>query len=284
MLRRVGMSPVGAARPERMPVRPAGGPPRSWPGPSPRAFPAPSPWPARWAEFVGTFLLVFAGTGAVVANEVSQGAVTHPGIALTFGLVVMVLIYALGETSGAHFNPAVTVAFAAGGRFGWSKVPAYVLAQCGGALTASGLLRWLFPAATGLGATVPSGPALQSLVFETVLTFFLMLVILQVSVGAKEKGITAGLVIGATVGLEAMFAGPICGASMNPARSLGPAVVGGRLEPLWIYWLGPLLGALLALPAHRMFRWPPAAHGGPDGPVGRGHPSAQAGARRRPRS
>jgi len=214
----------------------------------------PGPWAAGLAEFVGTFLLVFAGTGAIVANEVSHGAVTHPGIALTFGLVVMALIYTLGETSGAHFNPAVTVSFAAAGRFPWSAVPGYGAAQCAGALSASALLRWLFPAAKGLGATVPSGSASQSLVFETLLTFFLMLVILQVSIGAREKGITAGLVIGATVGLEAMFAGPICGASMNPARSLGPAVFGGTMDSLWIYWVGPVLGALLAIPLHRVLQ------------------------------
>jgi aquaporin Z len=131
----------------------------------------------------------------------------------------MVLIYGLGETSGAHFNPAVTVSLAAARRFEWQAVPGYVAVQCGGALAASGLLRWLFPTVVNLGATRPSGSDSQSLVFEAVLTFFLMLVILQVSIGAKEKGITAAVAIGATVGLEAMFAGPICGASMNPARS-----------------------------------------------------------------
>lgn len=206
------------------------------------------------AEFLGTFFLVLAGTGAIVANEIFHGVVTHPGIALTFGLVVMVLIQAFGETSGAHFNPAVTVAFAAEGRFPWSAVPGYVAAQCGGALSASALLRWFFPTAKALGATVPSGPASQSLVFEALLTFFLMLVILQVSIGAQEKGIAAGLVIGATVGLEAMFAGPICGASMNPARSLGPAAVGGAMDSLWIYWVGPVLGALSAIPVHRVLQ------------------------------
>ena len=218
------------------------------------------PWAIWLAEFLGTFLLVFAGTGAIVANEVSHGAVTHPGIALTFGLVVMVLIYGFGEISGAHFNPAVTVSFAAAGRLGWRAVPAYVAVQSGGALAASGLLRWLFPTVANLGATVPFGSASQSLVYEALLSFFLMLVILQVSVGAKEKGITAGLVIGATVGLEAMFAGPICGASMNPARSLGPALVGPGFVSLWIYWVGPMLGALLAIPVHRVFQGASVGH------------------------
>ena len=216
----------------------------------------PFPLGAWCAEFLGTFALVFAGTGAIVANEVSHGAVTHPGIALTFGLVVMVLIYGFGETSGAHFNPAVTVSLAAARRFEWRAVPAYLLVQCLGALTASGLLRWLFPKVVNLGATQPSGSDAQSLVYEAILTFFLMLVILQVSVGAKEKGITAGLAIGATVGLEAMFAGPICGASMNPARSLGPAWFGTGLGSLWIYCLGPMLGALLAVPVHIFLQGP----------------------------
>ena len=212
------------------------------------------PWAAWLAEFLGTFLIVFAGTGAIVANEVSHGAVTHPGIALTFGAVVMVLIYGFGETSGAHFNPAVTVSLAAARRFEWQAVPGYVAVQCGGALAASGLLRWLFPTVVNLGATRPSGSDSQSLVYEAILTFFLMVVILQVSVGAKEKGITAAVAIGATVGLEAMFAGPICGASMNPARSLGPAVFGPGLGSLWIYCLGPMLGALLAVPVHRILQ------------------------------
>jgi aquaporin Z len=212
------------------------------------------PWAAWLAEFLGTFFIVFAGTGAIVANEVSNGAVTHPGIALTFGLVVMVLIYGFGETSGAHFNPAVTVALAAARRFEWQAVPGYVAVQCGGALAASGLLRWLFPTVLNLGVTRPSGWDSHSLVYEAILTFFLMLVILQVSIGAKEKGITAAVAIGATVGLEAMFAGPICGASMNPARSLGPAVFGPGLGSLWIYCLGPMIGALLAVPVHRILQ------------------------------
>lgn len=210
---------------------------------------------AAWlAEFLGTFAIVFAGTGAIIAHGVSKGVVTHPGIAATFGGVVLVAIYAFGKISGAHFNPAVTVAFAAAGRFRWGQVPAYVASQCAGAVAASGLLTLLFPAVRNLGATVPSDGAIQSLVYETLLTAFLMLVILQVSVGAKEQGITAGMVIGGTVGLEAMFAGPICGASMNPARSLGPALFQGSLDSLWIYCLGPMVGALLAVPLHRILQ------------------------------
>jgi aquaporin Z len=201
------------------------------------------------AEFLGTFALVFAGTGAIIINHASHGAVTHAGIALTFGLVVLAMIYAFGDVSGAHLNPAVTTGFAVARRFAWADVPGYVAAQLAGAFTASGLLRALFPADDTLGATLPAGPAWQSFVLELVLSFLLMLVILNVSSGAKEKGITAGIAVGAVIGLEAMFAGPICGASMNPARSFAPAVVSGHLEQLWVYLAGPLLGAWLAVPA-----------------------------------
>lgn len=200
------------------------------------------------AEALGTFSLVFAGTGAIVVNQFSDGAITHAGIALTFGLVVLAMIHTFGDVSGAHLNPAVTTAFAAAGRFPWREVPGYLGAQILGALAASGLLRSLFPEATTLGATLPAGPPMQSFVFEVVLTAILMLTILSVSTGAKEKGITAGIAIGAVIGLEAMFAGPVCGASMNPARSLAPALVSGSLEHLWIYLTAPALGALLAIP------------------------------------
>ena len=202
-----------------------------------------------FAEFLGTFALVFAGTGAIVINHASNGAITHAGIALTFGLIVLAMIYALGDVSGAHLNPAVTTGFAAAGRFPWRAVPGYVGAQLLGAFVASGLLRFLFPTDPTLGTTLPAGAPMQSFVLELVLTFLLMFVILSVSTGAKEKGITAGIAIGAVIALEAMFAGPICGASMNPARSLAPAVVSGHLEHLWIYFAGPVLGALLAIPA-----------------------------------
>ena len=202
-----------------------------------------------FAEFLGTFGLVFAGTGAIVINHASQGVVTHAGIALTFGLIVLAMIYTFGDVSGAHLNPAVTTAFAAARRFPWCDVPGYVAAQLAGAFAASGLLRGLFPADDKLGATLPAGPPLQSFILEIVLTFLLMLVILSVSTGAKEKGITAGIAIGAVIALEAMFAGPICGASMNPVRSRAPAVVSGHLESLWIYLAAPVVGALLAVPA-----------------------------------
>ena len=208
------------------------------------------------SEFIGTFALVFAGTGAIVINHASGGAITHPGIALTFGLIVLAMIYTFGDVSGAHFNPAVTTAFAAARRLPWREVPGYIAAQVLGAFAASGLLRFLFPADDKLGATLPAGPAMQSFILEVVLTFLLMLVILSVSTGSKEKGITAGIAIGAVIALEAMFAGPISGASMNPARSIAPAVVSGHLEHLWLYLAGPLLGALLATPTCALIRGP----------------------------
>ena len=208
------------------------------------------------AELLGTFALVFAGTGAIVINDISGGTIGHMGIAATFGLVVMAMIQTFGDVSGAQFNPAVSLAFAVSGKLTWTRLPGYVAAQCGGALLASGLLRFLFPTHELLGSTLPSGTASQSFVLEVVLTAMLMLTILSVSTGAKEKGITAGIAIGAVVGLEAMFAGPICGASMNPVRSLAPALVSGHLEHLWLYLLAPVVGALMAVPLCRAVRGP----------------------------
>ncbi|MEM7576916.1 MAG: aquaporin [Planctomycetota bacterium] len=208
--------------------------------------------PQLLAEFIGTYALVLAGCGAIVINGVSGGAVTHVGVALTFGLIVMVMIYAVGETSGAHFNPAVTVAFAIAKRFAWNRVPAYIMTQCGAAFAAAFTLRLLFPEVENLGVTLPATDdmhgVMQSFVLELLLTLGLMYVILHVATGSKEQGLMAGIAIGGTVGLEAMFAGPITGASMNPARSLGPAVASGMLEHLWLYVVATTLGAVLAVP------------------------------------
>ncbi|MFN0130350.1 MAG: MIP/aquaporin family protein [Verrucomicrobiales bacterium] len=214
------------------------------------------------AEFLGTFCLVFAGTGAIVINGASGGAIGHAGVALTFGLVVLAMIYAFGDVSGAHLNPAVTMGLAVAGRFPWRDVPGYVVVQSGGALAASALLRLLFPFDERLGATFPAGPPGQSFVLEIVLTAILMLTILSVSTGAKEKCLFAGIAVGAVVGLEAMFAGPISGASMNPARSLAPALVSGHLEHLWIYWVAPMVGALVAVPLCVGVREPGCCQGG----------------------
>ena len=200
-----------------------------------------------FAEFIGTFALVFAGTGAIIINETSGGAITHVGVALTFGLVVLAMIYTVSDVSGAHLNPAVTIGFWAARRFPFGQVWRYVAAQITGALLASLILKFLFPVNQNLGATHPTGSAMQSFVLEFILTLLLMFVILNVSTGANEKGITAGIAIGAIIGLEALFAGPICGASMNPARSVAPAFVSGHFNDLWIYLLAPTFGALAAV-------------------------------------
>jgi aquaporin Z len=206
------------------------------------------------AEFLGTFVMVFAGTGAIVIDQVHGGVIGHVGVALTFGLVVMAMIQTFGDISGAHLNPAVTLAFAVAGRFRWSDVAGYVAAQLAGAFAASGLLKFLFPASATLGATLPAGSSDQAFVLEVVLTAILMLTILSVSTGAKEKGMTAAIAIGGVVGLGAMFAGPACGASMNPARSLAPAVVSGNFQHLWLYPAATLIGALMAVPLCKLVR------------------------------
>jgi aquaporin NIP len=204
------------------------------------------------AEALGTFALVFAGTGAIVLDDVTRGAVTHVGVSLVFGLVVTAMIRAFGEVSGAHLNPAVTIGFVSAGRFPARSAPAYLVAQGLGAFAASALLRLLFPSHPTLGATLPAGAPWHSLVLEIAMTALLMLVILRVSSGAKERGRTAALAIGAVVGLEALLGGPISGASMNPARSLAPALVSGSLDSLWIYLVAPTVGALLAVPVCRL--------------------------------
>jgi aquaporin Z len=207
-----------------------------------------------FAEFFGTFALVFAGTGAIVINGASGGVITHAGIALTFGLIVLAMIYTVGDISGAHLNPAVTLGFFAARRFPGRTVVPYVASQLLGAIAASLLLHFLFPQDKTLGMTLPAGSAMQSFVLEAALTFVLMWVILSVSSGAQEKGITAGIAIGSVIALEAMFAGPITGASMNPARSLGPALVSFHFEDLWIYLTATVLGAVLAVPLCRVIR------------------------------
>jgi MIP family channel proteins len=197
------------------------------------------------AEFVGTFGLVFAGCGAIVIDAVTDGRVTHVGVGLTFGLVVAAMIYSTGHLSGAHLNPAVSLAFALTRHFPVRDLFPYWGAQLAGATLAALTLRLLFGQTAHLGATLPRGPAWQSLILEGILTFFLMFVIMAMATDSRAVGQSAALAIGATVGLEALFAGPISGASMNPARSFGPALVSGLFTHHWIYWVGPLLGALL---------------------------------------
>lgn len=199
------------------------------------------------AEAIGTFALVFAGTGAIVINESSAGAITHVGIAFTFGLIVLAMIYTVGDVSGAHINPAVTIGFWLSRRLPAREILPYIASQCAGALAASGVMRFLFPQNRLLGATQPAGSDWQTFVLEALLSALLMFVILAVSTGAREKGITAGIVVGSVIALEAMFAGPVSGASMNPARSLGPAVVSQQLAHLWIYLVAPILGAVVGV-------------------------------------
>lgn len=200
------------------------------------------------AELIGTFILIFCGTGAVVIDQHTGGAIGHVGVSITWGLVVIALIYSLGDISGCHINPAVSIAFTLAGRFEARLLPGYIVSQLAGALLASLTLKTLFPANTLLGATLPAGSEMQSFILELILTFMLMLVIMNVAHGSKERGQLAGIAIGSVVGLEAMFAGPVCGASMNPARSIAPAIVSGHLAHLWIYMVAPIAGAALAIP------------------------------------
>jgi len=206
------------------------------------------------AEMIGTFALVFCGTGAIIIDQQTNGQIGHVGVAITFGLIVTAMIYALGDISGAHINPAVTIAFSLAGLFKRNEILPYLLFQILGAFIATALLKLLFPSNIDLGATLPAGAQSQSFILEAVLTFILMLVVLFTSQGSKETGTMAGIAIGSTVLLEAMFAGPICGASMNPARSLAPAIVSGNVSALWIYLIAPMLGASLAVLCWRLIR------------------------------
>ena len=207
-----------------------------------------------WAEFLGTYILVFVGCGAIIINSITDGTVSHLGIGLSFGLVVMTMIYTIGDISGAHINPAVTIAFAVAKRLEKKQVLPYVGSQIIGAILASATLYLIFPDADTMGETLPLNDNLiQSFILEVILTFILMFVILNVSTGAKEKGITAALAIGSVVAFSAIFAGPISGASMNPARSIAPALF-SDLPYLWIYIVATTLGAILSVFACKLIQ------------------------------
>lgn len=205
-----------------------------------------------FAEFFATFCMVFCGTGAIIVNQESGGTITHVGISMVFGLIVMSMIYAVGKISGAHMNPAVTLSFATLGLFNKKQILPFISMQFAGAMLASFLLHFLFPLNVFLGGTNPAGSEMQSFVLEFILSLMLMMVILHVSHGAKEEGIMAGIAIGSVVMLEAMFAGPICGASMNPFRSLAPAIVSGKLEHTWIYISAPVIAMVAAAGIFRL--------------------------------
>tara|TARA_B110000902_G_scaffold74041_1_gene87485 strand:+ start:390 stop:1052 length:663 start_codon:yes stop_codon:yes gene_type:complete len=201
-----------------------------------------------WAELFGTYILVFVGTGAIMINEITGGEISHLGIGLSFGLVVMAMIYAIGDISGAHINPAVTIAFAVAKRLPKNQILPYISFQLVGAILASASLFFIFPESNTMGETLPLKEAwVQSFILEFILTFILMFVILNVSTGSKEKGITAALAVGGVVAFEATFAGPISGASMNPARSIAPAIFSGELTYLWLYIVAAILGSIFAV-------------------------------------
>lgn len=205
------------------------------------------------AELLGTYALVTAGCGAIVVDGFSH-ALGHGGVAASFGLVILVAVAATGHLSGAHLNPAVTVAFAACRHFPWREVPFYVAGQLAGAVAAAWTLAALFGAGSGLGATVPAGSALQALGMEVLLSAVLMFVIVAVATDTRAVGELAAVAIGATVALDALWGGPVSGASMNPARSFGPALVASAWRDHWVYWLGPLAGALLGAAAYELLR------------------------------
>ena len=214
-----------------------------------------SPLRRAMAELIGTYALVTAGCGAIIVNT-TTGALSHVGVALTFGLIIMVMIAATGHLSGAHFNPAVTIAFTLTRHFAWQDVPLYIGAQLLGAISGALTLHVLFGPVASLGATLPTGSPIQSLILETLLSGVLMFVIISVATDTRAVGQLAALAIGGTVALDALWGGPISGASMNPARSFGPALVAGAWQSHWVYWVGPVLGAVAGAFLYQWLRLP----------------------------
>ncbi|WGD34829.1 aquaporin [Olleya sp. YS] len=207
------------------------------------------------AETIGTFAMIFCGCGAMTINEITHGSITHVGIASVWGLIVMAMIYAFGATSGAHFNPAVSIGFATAKKFAWKEVPRYLIAQFLGAIIAIALLSFLFPESQFLGESTPmiDYPDYKAAILEFILTFILMIVIINISTGSKEIGVMAGIAVGGVILLEAMFAGPITKASMNPVRTIAPAIFTGHFNHVWFYILAHILGAISAVLSYNIF-------------------------------
>ena len=209
------------------------------------------------AEALAAFTLVFAGCGAIVTEGVHHGALGSVGIALAFGLVIMVMVYATGHLSGAHINPSVTIAFTLTRHFPPREAVAYIAGQVAGAIVAAMLLLAVWPSEpAALGATVPTVAAGSAVVYEALMTAFLMFVIMAVATDTRAVGAAAAIAIGGTIGLDALFGGPITGASMNPARSLGPALASGTWTDFWVYLVGPIVGASLGALAYQLVRKP----------------------------
>ncbi|KAH9288107.1 hypothetical protein KI387_032224, partial [Taxus chinensis] len=206
------------------------------------------------AEMIGTFFLVFLGCASIVSDKKSDGSITHLGVSLVWGMAVMILIYSLGHISGGHFNPAVTLAFATVRRFPLKDVIGYIIAQFVGAIAAGFSLRLLLGEEAHMAATVPTGSVMQSFVMEILITFLLMFVVCSVATDTRAIGEMAGLAVGATVAIALIIAGPISGASLNPARTMGSALAGNKYTSMWIYIVGPIVGAIAGAWTYDMLR------------------------------
>ncbi|GLJ31320.1 hypothetical protein SUGI_0628340 [Cryptomeria japonica] len=206
------------------------------------------------AEMIGTFFLIFSGCGSVLVDKKTDGSITHLGVSIVWGLTVMLLIYSVGHISGAHFNPSVTVAFATVNRFPVKEIPGYIVAQLVGSISAGFVLRLMFGDISHIAATVPSGSNMQSFVLEFLITFLLMFVVCGVGTDTKAVGELGGLTIGATVAMVVIVAGPISGASLNPARTLGSAIAGNKYTGIWIYMVAPVLGAIAGTWTYNLIR------------------------------
>lgn len=234
---------------EKKPDTSLASPTRTWLIVSPREL-----IPKVAAEFIGTFILLFGAAGSSIMDEKSNGQVTYVGVGVAAGLVVMLIIFATGHISGAHVNPAVTIAFATFKHFPWIQVPVYIGAQISGSICASFLLIAVFQPVHNGGVTVPSDSVWKSFLVELLLTFILMFVVTSVSTDTRAVGELAGIAVGATVILNNLVAAGISGASMNPVRSLGPAIATRNFTHLWLYIIGPICGAILGAGAYSLIR------------------------------